>query len=77
MTKADITGKGVLGLAVSRHRHDDGETIWMPGTKTFQSVEAAPAGAYRYPRSAIRCRPSSGPTTPPRPARPTPTASSR
>jgi phosphatidylserine/phosphatidylglycerophosphate/cardiolipin synthase-like enzyme len=54
MPKADIRAQRVLGFAVSRRRHADGEVIWMPGMKTFRAVEPDPApgaqvSSYRHP----------------------------
>jgi phosphatidylserine/phosphatidylglycerophosphate/cardiolipin synthase-like enzyme len=39
----DIRRLGVLGFAVQRRRHSDGEVAWMTGLKTFRSVEPDPA----------------------------------
>jgi phosphatidylserine/phosphatidylglycerophosphate/cardiolipin synthase-like enzyme len=42
MPEADIRNQNVLGFAVQRRRHVDGEVIWLSGMKTFASVEADP-----------------------------------
>ena len=43
MAEPDIRGKGVLGFALQRLRHGDGEKIWLSGMKTFEVVEPHPA----------------------------------
>jgi hypothetical protein len=42
MAENDIRAKNVLGFAIRRTRHEDGEIIWMPGMKTFETVEPNP-----------------------------------
>jgi phosphatidylserine/phosphatidylglycerophosphate/cardiolipin synthase-like enzyme len=42
MSAADIRERGILGFALGRFRQSDGETSWMTGTKTFQSVDPDP-----------------------------------
>jgi phosphatidylserine/phosphatidylglycerophosphate/cardiolipin synthase-like enzyme len=37
-----IRSRKVLGFAIRRHRHSDGEIEWLTGLKTFESVEAHP-----------------------------------
>jgi phosphatidylserine/phosphatidylglycerophosphate/cardiolipin synthase-like enzyme len=43
MEEADIREKKVLGFAIRRRRHADGEAIWLSGLKTFEAVEPDPA----------------------------------
>jgi phosphatidylserine/phosphatidylglycerophosphate/cardiolipin synthase-like enzyme len=38
-----IRSQSVLGFAIRRLRHEDGERIWLRGFKTFESVEPNPA----------------------------------
>ena len=38
----DIRAKKVLGFAIERTRHSDGEVIWLPGMKTFEAVDPTP-----------------------------------
>lgn len=46
MDKALIKSLGVLGFAIERTRHSDGEVIWLSAMKTFRSVQPnPPAGA--------------------------------
>jgi hypothetical protein len=57
MAEADIRSQGVLGFSLQRHRHEDGETIWMPGMKTFRSVEpdpdpGVPVSSFHHPLQA-------------------------
>lgn len=40
--RADLEGAGILGFAIQRTRHEDGERIWLPGMKTFEAVEPHP-----------------------------------
>ncbi|VIO70597.1 hypothetical protein CI1B_32510 [Bradyrhizobium ivorense] len=40
---ASIRKDKVLGFAVERTRHSDGEVIWLPGMKTFEAVDPTPA----------------------------------
>src|SRR5262245_15194038 len=54
MTAADIRAHEVLGFAVERHRHSDGEKIWMRGQKTFASIDTnpepgVPVSSYDFP----------------------------
>lgn len=42
MDRADIETAGVLGFAIRRTRHADGDVRWMKGLKTFASVEPNP-----------------------------------
>jgi len=43
MAEAAIRTQKVLGFALERRRHSDGEVTWMPGMKTFEAVEPDPA----------------------------------
>lgn len=43
MDEAAIRAEDILGFAVERTRHADGEVIWLSGMKTFESVEPHPA----------------------------------
>src|SRR5919106_5037847 len=54
MPEADIRAQGILGFSLQRQRHSDGEVIWMPGMKTFASVEpdpdpGVPVSSFRHP----------------------------
>jgi phospholipase D-like protein len=54
MPEAVIRAQNVLGFALERRRHSDGEVTWMPGMKTFEAVEPHPApgglvSSYRHP----------------------------
>src|SRR4051812_49229414 len=54
MAEADIRNQGILGFAVERRRHEDGEVIWLPGMKTFRSVDpdpdpGVPVSSFRHP----------------------------
>ena len=40
--------KGLRGFAIQRTDHTEGETYWMYGTKTFESVEPHPAPGGQY-----------------------------
>jgi phosphatidylserine/phosphatidylglycerophosphate/cardiolipin synthase-like enzyme len=40
---ASIRKDKVLGFAIERTRHSDGEVIWLPGMKTFEAVDPTPA----------------------------------
>jgi hypothetical protein len=40
---ASIRKDEVLGFAIERTRHSDGEVIWLPGMKTFEAVDPTPA----------------------------------
>lgn len=42
MERSDIRSEKVLGFAVRRTRHSDGDVRWMTGMKTFASVEPNP-----------------------------------
>ena len=42
MAETDLQSKNVLGFAIKRTRHTDGEVIWMPSMKTFESVDPSP-----------------------------------
>jgi phosphatidylserine/phosphatidylglycerophosphate/cardiolipin synthase-like enzyme len=42
MTAAALRSKKVLGFAIERTRHRDGEVIWLGGMKTFQTVAPDP-----------------------------------
>ena len=42
MPKTNMRSKGVLGFAIQRTRHKDGEVIWLSGMKTFASVDPSP-----------------------------------
>jgi len=42
MTAAAIRSKKVLGFAIQRTRHRDGEVVWLGGMKTFASVAPDP-----------------------------------
>ncbi|WP_353815952.1 phospholipase D-like domain-containing protein [Agromyces sp. SYSU T00266] len=42
MERADIEALQVLGFAIRRSRHSDGDVRWMTGMKTFASVEPDP-----------------------------------
>jgi phosphatidylserine/phosphatidylglycerophosphate/cardiolipin synthase-like enzyme len=37
-----IKSEKILGFSLQRHRHSDGERIWMPGMKTFEAVDPDP-----------------------------------
>jgi len=54
MSKPDIISKNVLGFAIQRTRHSDGEVIWLSGMKTFQSMEphpvpGVPVSSFKHP----------------------------
>jgi phosphatidylserine/phosphatidylglycerophosphate/cardiolipin synthase-like enzyme len=42
MSAADILGQSVMGFALCRTRHRDGERSWLKGFKTFEAVEPFP-----------------------------------
>ncbi|MCR4282104.1 MAG: phospholipase D-like domain-containing protein [Bauldia sp.] len=42
LSEADIRQRNILGFSMQRRRHEDGEVIWLPGMKTFKSVEPNP-----------------------------------
>ena len=39
---------GLLGFAIRRHDHTEGETYWLTGYKTFESLEPHPAAGVAY-----------------------------
>src|SRR5213080_1317063 len=39
---------GLLGFAIRRHDHTEGEVYWLSGYKTFESVEPHPAEGVSY-----------------------------
>lgn len=39
---------GLLGFAIRRHDHTEGEVYWLSGYKTFESVEPHPAAGVSY-----------------------------
>src|SRR5262245_20326641 len=54
MSAADIRANQVLGFAVERLRHSDGEKIWIKGLKTFASIDpnpqpGVPVSTYDFP----------------------------
>ncbi len=54
MDAAAMRAAGVLGFAIRRRRHADGEVIWLTGLKTFASVDASPnpgipVSSFRHP----------------------------
>jgi len=54
MSKEMIEEKSVLGFAIQRRRHADGETIWLSGMKTFEAVDpdpdpGVPVSSYAHP----------------------------
>jgi phosphatidylserine/phosphatidylglycerophosphate/cardiolipin synthase-like enzyme len=54
MPEADVRALGILGFSISRLREEDGELIWMPGMKTFESVDPVPdpgvqVSSFRHP----------------------------
>lgn len=54
MSENDIRNRGILGFAIQRTRHEDDERIWLPGMKTFQSVDpnpdpGVPLSSFRHP----------------------------
>lgn len=59
MAEGDVKGQGILGFAVRRERHSDGEIIWLSGMKTFESVEphpapGAPVSSFKHPFQAFQ-----------------------
>jgi phosphatidylserine/phosphatidylglycerophosphate/cardiolipin synthase-like enzyme len=42
ISSEQIKSLKVLGFAISRERKSDGERIWLPGMKTFESVDPTP-----------------------------------
>src|SRR5262245_1526303 len=64
MAAEDIRAQQVLGFAIERHRHSDGEKIWMMGQKTFASIDTnpepgVPVSSYDFPfQSFIEPRPT-------------------
>jgi phosphatidylserine/phosphatidylglycerophosphate/cardiolipin synthase-like enzyme len=54
LDEAAIKTCNVLGFAIQRTRHSDGEVIWLPGMKTFQSVTpnpepGVPVSSFKHP----------------------------
>lgn len=54
MAEADIRARNVLGFAIRRERHEDGEVIWLAGMKTFATVDpdpdpGVPVSSFRHP----------------------------
>lgn len=54
VTESDIRSRGILGFAIQRTRHDDGEKLWLSGMKTFESVApdpdpGVPVSTFRHP----------------------------
>lgn len=54
MSEEDIRTRGILGFAIQRTRHEDGEKIWLSGLKTFESVDphpdpGVPVSSFRHP----------------------------
>ncbi|KLD63287.1 phospholipase D-like domain-containing protein [Dyella japonica] len=45
---SDAKRKGLLGFAIKRTDKTEGESYWMSGTKTFESVEPHPAPGGQY-----------------------------
>ena len=43
LAKEAIVGGGVLGFAIRRTRHEDGDKRWLKGLKTFEATLAQPA----------------------------------
>lgn len=39
---------GLLGFAIRRHDHTEGESYWLTGYKTFESIEPNPAPGVAY-----------------------------
>src|ERR1700675_44117 len=39
---------GLLGFAIRRHDHTEGESYWLRGFKTFESIEPHPAPGVDY-----------------------------
>ncbi len=59
MPEADVLAKGVLGFSIRRTRESDGEVIWLPGMKTFRSVDphpdpGVPVSSFRHPIQAFQ-----------------------
>src|SRR5260221_7743363 len=44
----DANRAGLRGFAIQRDDRTEGETFWMKGMKTFQSVEPHPAGGEQF-----------------------------
>jgi phosphatidylserine/phosphatidylglycerophosphate/cardiolipin synthase-like enzyme len=54
MAEAQMRSLGILGFSISRTRAEDGEVIWLPGMKTFESVDevpdpGVPVSSFRHP----------------------------
>ena len=54
LAKEAIVGGGVLGFAIRRTRHEDGDKRWLQGLKTFaatlpQPAPGVPVSSYRHP----------------------------
>jgi phosphatidylserine/phosphatidylglycerophosphate/cardiolipin synthase-like enzyme len=54
MERDALRAARVLGFGIRRHRHADGEVIWLSGLKTFASVDALPdpgipVSSFRHP----------------------------
>ncbi|MEO8388777.1 phospholipase D-like domain-containing protein [Polaromonas sp.] len=45
---SEVKRKGLRGFAIKRTDHTEGESYWMCGTKTFESVEPHPAPGGQY-----------------------------
>lgn len=45
---SDAKRKGLRGFSIKRTDHTEGESYWMSGTKTFESVEPHPAPGGQY-----------------------------
>ncbi|HKC39750.1 MAG TPA: hypothetical protein VKC15_09445, partial [Gemmatimonadales bacterium] len=45
---SDANRAGLRGFAIQRDDRTEGETFWMKGMKTFQSVEPHPAGGEQF-----------------------------
>lgn len=54
LAEAAIVGGGILGFAIRRTRHDDGDMRWLSGLKTFAATlphpaPGVPVSSYRHP----------------------------
>ncbi len=54
LDEASIKARDVLGFAIQRTRHSDGEVIWLPGMKTFRSTmpnpePGVPVSSFKHP----------------------------
>ena len=59
MSAPDIRDNQVLGFAIQRTRHSDGEVIWLSGFKTFRSVDpdpdlGVPVSSFRHPLQSFQ-----------------------